>query len=132
MSFQTGTGNCSSTALRPVVEDGKWAARTADPAAESVPLGLEVTSPKPATPVVRSVAPRATKRATPATRVGAGRRVTIVPIRSQRPGWCSARADVPVGQKTARPKMASSAGSSVRPASSMRAMPIASAGPRLW
>ena len=42
---------------------------SAEPAAESVPLGLEVTSPKPATPVVRSVAPRPTKRTRPATRV---------------------------------------------------------------
>jgi len=74
---------------------------SAAPAAESVPVGLPVTSPKPATPVVSSVAPRATNSAVPAMSVIPGRRVTITPIRSQRPTRCVLWAAAPVGQKTA-------------------------------
>ena len=131
-SSQMVFGNRKRTALRLVFDDGKCAAMRSEPAPESVPDGLEVTFPKPATPVVRRVAPSATKRATPASRVMPGRRVATTPTRSQSPRWSRACAVAPVGQNTARPKIARSAGSRVSPANSISAMPIASAGPRLW
>src|SRR5664279_5196898 len=41
-SSQTEVWNWRRTALRPVFDEGKWAAMSADPALESVPLGLEL------------------------------------------------------------------------------------------
>ena len=105
---------------------------SAEPAAESLPSALDALCPKPAVPVVKTDTLRAANRTIPAVRVSAGRRVVIRATRSQRPTDGVDATVSRLGQKTARPKIASRAGSSVRPATSIRAMPIASAGPRLW
>src|SRR5438105_14989882 len=108
---------------------GKWAERIAAPAAESEPDGALVFPPKPAAvyAVVATARPPNTTR--PATRVGAGWRTIRTETRPQtpvlpEPAW------VLLGQNTARPKMAISAGSRVSPASSITPMPMARGMPR--
>src|SRR5207247_2755094 len=88
---------------------GKWAERIAAPAAESEPDGALVFPPNPAGvyAVVATARPPNTTR--PATRVGAGWRTIRPETRPQTPvlpvpAWGL------LGQNTARPQMARSAG----------------------
>src|SRR6516165_9145478 len=108
---------------------GKWAARILAPAAESEPAGAVVSPPKPAGVYAVTANARPPNTTRPAVRVGTGWRTIRDETRPQTPVF-----PVPVwvllGQKTARPKTASSAGSRVRPAKSITAMPIASGMPR--
>src|SRR5215472_1817792 len=97
---------------------GKCAERIFAPAAESEPAGAVVSPPKPAAvyPVTANARPPNTTR--PATSVGAGWRTIRAETRPQTPvlpvpSW------VLLGQNTARPKIASRAGSRVSPASSI-------------
>ena len=108
---------------------GKWADRIAPPAAESEPDGALVCPPNPAAvyPVTAKARPPNTTR--PVTRVGTGWRMMRTATRPQTPAL-PAPAWVLLGQNTARPKMASSAGSRVSPASSITPMPMASGMPR--
>src|SRR6266566_10046350 len=108
---------------------GKWAERIAAPAAESEPDGALVFPPKPAAVYAVTANARAPNATRPATRVGAGWRTIRDETRPQTP-VLPVPAWVLLGQNTARPKMAISAGSSVSPASSITPMPMASGMPR--
>src|SRR6266566_9979349 len=109
---------------------GKWAERIAAPAAESEPDGALVFPPNPAAVFALTAMARPPNTTRPATRVGTGRLTILAETRPQTPvfpvpSW------VLLGQNTARPKMASSAGSSVSPARRITPTPIASGIPRL-
>ena len=108
---------------------GKWAERIAAPAAESEPDGALVFPPNPAAVYAVTANARPPNTTRPATRVGAGWRTIRTETRPQTPAL-PVPAWVLLGQNTARPKMASSAGSRVSPASSTTAMPMASGMPR--
>src|SRR6266702_7444257 len=109
---------------------GKWADRIAAPAAESVPAGAVVLPPNPAAVFALTATARPPNTSTPTIRVRAGRRTILTETRPQTPAL-PAPAWVLLGQNTARPQPASSAGSSVSPARSITPMPIASGIPRL-
>src|SRR5215468_7559233 len=107
------------------LEFGKCAERILAPAAESEPAGAVVSPPKPAAVYAVTANARPPNTTRPVTRVGTGCLTIRAETRPQTPGlpvpsW------VLLGQDTAPPKVASSAGSSVSPASSITAMPIAS------
>src|SRR5947207_4442668 len=108
---------------------GKWADRTAAPAAESEPDGALVCPPNPAAVFALAATARPPNTTRPATRVGTGRRTIRTETRAQTPAL-PAPAWVLLGQNTARPKMASSAGGRVSPASSITPTPMASGMPR--
>src|SRR5690349_20025354 len=108
---------------------GKWAVRIAAPAAEYEPDGALVFPPKPAAVYALAATARPPDTTRPATRVGAGWRTIRTETRPQTP-VLPVPAWVLLGQNTARPKMASSAGSSVSPASSITPTPMASGMPR--
>src|SRR5260370_26499147 len=109
---------------------GKWADGGAVPAAESEPVGALVLPPSPAGVFALTATARPPNTTRPAMRVGAGRLTIRTATRPQTPAL-PVPAWVLLGQNTARPKMASSAGSSVSPASRITPMPIASGMPRL-
>src|SRR6266480_6589491 len=94
---------------------GKWAERIAAPAAESVPDGALVCPPNPAAVYALAATARPPNTTRPATRVGAGWRTIRTETRPQTP-VLPVPAWVLLGQNTARPKMAISAGSRVSPA----------------
>src|SRR6266704_6428374 len=109
---------------------GKWAERIEAPAAESEPAGAVVFPPNPADVFALTATARPPNTSTPTIRVRAGRRTTRAETRPQTPVF-PVPAWVLLGQNTARPKMASSAGSSVSPARRITPTPIASGIPRL-
>ena len=109
---------------------GKYLFSRSVPAAESVPAGALTWPPNPALWYPATAADSAPNTITPTDSAMAGRRTIRVAIRPHRPvvsapGLCFD------GQNAARPKIASSAGSRVRPASSITPMPMASGMPRL-
>src|SRR5579859_3955400 len=111
-------------------EDGKYLASRFCPAAESLPAGAEMVPPNPALLYAVTPIDSAPKAMTPISSATAGRLTTRVATLPHRPAE-----EVPGfgfdGQKAALPKIASSAGSRVSPASSMMPMPIASGMPKL-
>src|SRR6266851_6456884 len=109
---------------------GKWAERTAAPAAESEPAGAVVFPPNPAGVFALTAIARPPNTSRPTMRVGAGRLTIRAETRPQTPVF-PVPAWVLLDQNNARPKMASNAGSSVSPARSITPMPIASGIPRL-
>ncbi len=104
---------------------GKCLASNAWPAAESVPAGALRVPPNPAALYPVTAKASAPKMTTPVISAAAGRRTTRAATRPQMP-TLPVPARVLVGQNAARPKMASSAGSRVSPASSITPMPMAS------
>src|SRR4051795_2715038 len=108
---------------------GKWADKMAAPAAESEPDGALVCPPNPDAVFALAAMARPPNTIRPVTRVGTGWRMIRTATRPQTPALPEP-AWVLLGQNAARPKMASSAGSSVSPASSVTATPMASGMPR--
>src|ERR1700730_14223950 len=108
---------------------GKWAERIAAPAAESDPDGALVFPPNPAAVYAVTANARPPNTTRPATRVGAGWRTIRTETRPQTPVF-PVPSRVLLGQNTARPKMVSSAGSRVSPASSTTPTPRGRRGPR--
>ncbi len=100
------------------------------PAAESLPAGAEIDPPKPPPTYPDTNVDSPAKATTPIVSATAGRFRMRVAIAPQAPVE-----EMPTrvfdGQKAARPKIASSAGVSVRPASRATPMPMASGMPRL-
>ena len=132
-SAKTEPGKRITTSVEVIVPaEGKCWLSTAWPAAESLPAGPEPSSAKPAVVVPREPSARAAKIPTPATAVTMGRRTKRAATPPQKPTCGAARTRRLLGQKTARPRIASRAGSRVSPATSIRAIPMASAGPRPW
>src|SRR6201995_2139092 len=93
---------------------GKWAARMLVPAAESEPAGAVVSPPKPAAVYAVTANARLPNTTRPATRGGTGWRTIRAETRPQTP-VLPVPSPVLLGQNTARPKIAISAGSSVSP-----------------
>ena len=132
-SAKTGWEKCMTTSVEVIVPaEGKCLLRTAWPVAESLPAGPETALPNPAVVVPTEPRARAANIPIPAIAVTTGLRTKAVATRPQKPTCGVERTVRLLGQKTARPRIASSAGSSVRPARSIRAMPMASAGPSPW
>src|SRR5690348_4670952 len=104
---------------------GKWADSNAWPDAESDPDGAFVWPPNPAGWFPVTAIARPPNSTTPHARTAAGRLTMLTATRDQTPALPSP-SRVLLGQNTARPKMASSAGSSVSPASSITPTPMAS------
>src|SRR5207344_1128819 len=108
---------------------GKWADRSAAPAAESDPDGALVFPPNPAAVYAVTANARPPNATRPVTSVGTGWLTIRTETRPQTPAL-PVPAWVLLGQNTARPKTAISAGSRVSPASSITPMPMASGMPR--
>ena len=110
--------------------DGKYLFSRVVPAAESVPAGAEMVPPNPALWYPVTADASAPNTITPTVSATAGRLTMRAAIRPHAPLVAPPGLGLD-GQNAARPKIASSAGSSVRPATSMTPMPIASGMPRL-
>ena len=124
---QIGVPNRRSRLSGLLLAAGKWAARAADPAAESLVAGAPLMNP----PVVKPNRPvaSAANKTSPASSTTSGLLTTRAAMRPQAPVIARPVARW-LGQNNARPQIAISAGSRVSAATSITATPSASDGPR--